>query len=196
MAENMTLRPEQEAALRYAQAKGTEAPLASIRERVAGTFSQIEELLASLPEEVVQVRPGAGRWCVQEVVDHLIESHRPAVEQLRSLIAGVPPAGDPIPASLQSADPLGQPWPDLVQRLRKIHRSYLAALDSASDETPLEAKTPVLMVVKVREEDGRTVPVEWLHDFDWKAYAVIFRAHTLEHIAQIERTLAAVRPGS
>ncbi len=192
----MSLRPEQEAALRYMRAKGTEASLASIRERVAGTFARIEELLASLPEAVVGVRPGPGRWCVQEVVDHLVESHRPAVEQLRSLIAGVPPAGEPIPASLLSANPLGATWPDQLERLREVHRGYLAALDAASESTSLDVKTPVLMVVKVQEEDGRTVPVQWIHDFDWKAYAVIFRAHTLEHIAQIERTLAAVRTGS
>ena len=49
------------------------------------------------------------------------------------------------------------------------------------------------MVVKVQEPDGRLVPASWVENFDWKAYAILVRAHTLEHIGQIERTLAGVR---
>src|SRR5262245_11353996 len=143
------LRPEQEAALRYAREKGTEAPVASIRERMAQTFAQTEALLAALPEDAVRRQPAPGRWSVQEIVDHLIESHRPAVGQLQDLLRGDRPAGGPVPASLASADPLGQPWPDLLRRLMDVHRDLLAALDSASDETPLTAKAPVVMVVKV-----------------------------------------------
>jgi hypothetical protein len=80
------LRPEQEAALRYAREKGTEAPVASIRERMARTFAQLEALLAALPEGAVRRRPAPGRWSVQEIVDHLIESHRPAVDQFLDLL--------------------------------------------------------------------------------------------------------------
>lgn len=187
-----SLRPEQEAALRYAREKGTEAPLASIRERMAKTFAQLEALLGSLPEEVVRRRPAPGRWSVQEIVDHLTESHRPAVGQLADLLRGERTAGGPVPVSLLSADPLGQPWPDLLRRLADVHRDLLAALDRATDETPLAAKAPVIMVVKVREEDGSLTPVEWVDDFDWKAFAILLRAHTLEHVAQVERTLKAL----
>jgi hypothetical protein len=183
------LRPEQEAALRYIREKGTEAPLASIRQRMAKTFAQLEALLASLPEEAVRIRPAPDRWSVHEIVDHLAESHRPAVDQLRDLLRGERPPGGPVPASLLSADPLGHPWPGLLRELSGIHRELLALLDSASEETPLTAKAPVLMVVKVREEDGSLTPVEWTAEFDWKAFAILLRAHTLEHVAQIERTL-------
>jgi DinB superfamily len=186
------LRPEQEAALRYAREKGTEAPLASIRERLSKTFAQLEALLGALPEEAVRRRPAADRWSVQAVVDHLIESHRPAVDQLRSLLLGKRPGEGPIPASLLSADPLGPPWPEALQRLMDVHRGLLAVLDRASDETPLSVRAPVVMVVKVRQEDGSLAPVEWIEDFDWKAYAILLRAHTLEHLAQIERTARAL----
>jgi len=155
------LRPEQEAALRYLREKGTNASLASIRERTAKTFAELETLLATLPEETVCRRPGPDRWSVQEIVDHLIESHRPAVGQLRDLLRGERSSGGPVPASLLSADPLGQPWPDLARRLSEVHRDLLAAVDGASDETPLTARAPVVMVVKVREDDGRMVQVEW-----------------------------------
>ncbi|HEX7184074.1 MAG TPA: DinB family protein [Thermoanaerobaculia bacterium] len=191
-----TLRPEQETALRYALEKGTKAPVADIRAKTAATFSKLETLLASLPEEVVRVRPALDRWCVQEIVDHLLESHRPAVDDLRTLLRGERPARGPIPASLLSADPLGQPWPDLLRRFGEVLRELLAVLDTASDDTPLEARAPVVMVVKVQEPDGRMVPVQWVEDFDWKASAILVRAHTLEHIGQIERTLAAVQSTS
>ena len=187
------LRPEQEAALRYIREKGTEAPLASIRERMAKTFAQMETLLASLPEEAVRIRPAPGRWSVHEIVDHLTESHRPAVDQLRDLLRGERPPGGPVPASLLSADPLGHPWPSLVRELSGIHREILALLASASEKTPLTVKAPVVMIVKVREEDGSLTPVEWIGDFDWKAFTILLRAHTLEHVAQIERTLQASR---
>ncbi len=184
-----SLRPEQEIALRYLREKGTEAPLASIRERAAKTFAQLEAQLAALPEESVRLRPAPGRWSVQEIVDHLVESHRPAVDQLRDLLRGERPAGGPVPPSLLSADPLGHAWPGLLQELAEVHRSILALLDGATDETPLTAKVPVAMVVKVREEDGTLTPVEWTADFDWKALVVLLRAHSLEHVAQIERTV-------
>ncbi|HKH45310.1 MAG TPA: DinB family protein [Thermoanaerobaculia bacterium] len=186
------LRPEQDAALRYAREKGTEASVDSIRQRLSGTFAKLEGLLASLPERVVRIRPAPDRWSIHEIVDHLVESHRPAVDSLRELVRGHWPEGGPIPASLLSADPLGRPWPSLVRELSGVHRQLLAILDGASDETPLTARAPVVMVVKIRAEDGSLTPVEWVDDFDWKAFAIILRAHTLEHVAQIERTLAAV----
>lgn len=184
-----SLRPEQEVALRYAREKGTEATAESIRQRLGGTFAKLEALLASLPEAAVRIRPAPDRWSVHEIVDHLIESHRPAIDELRDLVQGHSPAGGPIPASLLSADPLGRPWPGLLRELSGVHRGLLAILDGASDETPLTARAPVVMVVKVREEDGSLRPVEWTADFDWKAFAILLRGHTLEHLAQIERTL-------
>lgn len=191
-ASSTPLRPEQETALRYAREKGTEAPVASIRERMTRTFAQLEALLAALPADRVRLRPAPDRWSVHEIVDHLIESHRPAVDELRELVRGHRPEGGPIPAHLLSADPLGRPWPGLVRELSGAHRELLAILDGASDATPLTVKAPVVMVVKVREDDGSVKPVEWVEDFDWKAFVILLRAHTLEHVAQIERTLTAL----
>lgn len=186
------LRPEQEAALRYVREKGTEAPVASIRERMATTFAQLEALLATVPADQVRLRPAPDRWSVQEIVDHLIESHRPAVDELRELVRGHWPEGGPIPASLLSANPLGRPWASLLRELSGVHRQLLAILDGASEETPMTARAPVVMVVKVRGEDGGQTPVEWVDDFDWKAFAILLRAHTLEHVGQIERTLKSL----
>jgi hypothetical protein len=189
------LRPEQVRALSYLREKGTAAPASALRQRLAETFASVEALLDGIPEPEVRLRPGPDRWSVQEVVDHLVASHRPAVGHLQELLQGRRPEGGPIPASLLSADPLARPWPELVGELKRVHADFLAALDSAPGDDPGTVTAPVLMVLKVQEPDGSTVPIEWTEELDWKAQVAVFRVHTLEHRGQIERTLAAVRGG-
>lgn len=183
------IRPEQARALAYIRAKGTEAPLARVRERVAAAFAEIEALLGSIEEAEARARPLPG-WCVQEVVDHLIESHRPAVDQLEAVFAGRPP-GEAIPAGLLSADPLDRSWSALLDDLRAVHARFLARL--AGEDVPAgSARIPVVMVVKVREPDGSLVPVHWVEEFDAKASALVIGLHTREHRDQIQRILDAV----
>jgi hypothetical protein len=49
------------------------------------------------------------------------------------------------------------------------------------------------MVVNVREPDGSERPLHWIEELDWKAYAIVFRLHVLDHLSQIKKTLAAAR---
>jgi hypothetical protein len=185
----VALLPEQQRALDYARRRGTEAPVESIRSRVAATFTAVEDLVERVPAEVARRQPAPSAWSVQEVVDHLVVSDRPAVQQLADLLAGRPVAS-PIPAGLQSASDVE--WDELRRRFRAVHRDLLAVLATADDETPTAAKAPVEMVVKCVTADGTQRPVRWLERFDWKAFAILIHAHNREHIAQIERTLAAV----
>lgn len=181
----MELRPEQIRALDYLRRKGTEAAPARVREQVAAAFRELEMLLPTLPERLRTVRPSPARWSVHEVLDHLVESHRPAVEQLRSLVAGLRPASRAIPPSLRSERPLERPWDVLVTDLAGIHRAFLAALDQAGDATSLQVTAPVAMVVKVTSENGALTPMTWEQECDWKAYAQGFRVHTVEHRRQM-----------
>lgn len=192
----MELRPEQEAVLEYARRKGTEATVASIRERLAGTFEELDALVAGVPAEVAARRPAAGGWSVREVVDHLVVTHRRALEELRSLLAGREPEGGPIPASLQSGAPLARPWQELREDLERTHSAFSAAVRGANDDTPTTARAPVVMVVRCATPDGGSEPVQWIQSFDWKAYAVLFRGHTLEHRNQIRRILAGFGAGA
>ena len=96
----MTLRPEQERALAYARRRGTEAPLADLRRRVAETFAALDARLASIPAAHAHIRPAPAAWSVHEVVDHLIVSHRPAMDLLRTLLAGRELEGGLVPAGL------------------------------------------------------------------------------------------------
>ncbi len=186
----MDLSSEQQRALDYLRRKGTEAPVERLREHVAGTFAELEALLDGVPPALRAVPPGPGRWSVQEVVDHLVESHRPALVQLRSLVAGERPAGGPVPASLQSAAPHERPWDDLVAELRQIHRGFRKVLADAGDDVSLAVTGPIVMVVKVADASGALTPEASEHELDWKAFAQVFRVHTLQHRDQIRATLA------
>ena len=190
----MALRPEQIKAREYFEQRGTRLPAAQVRERVAAALARLEETLADVSAAEARRRPAAGEWSVHEVVDHLVQTHRPSIAELRDLLAGRRPAGSPIPAGLLSADPLARPWPDLVAELRQLHAEALDALVGATDAIGLEARAPIIMVINAREPDGREVPVHWIEELDWKAYAVsAFRLHTLDHRSQVVKALDATR---
>jgi len=182
--------PEQERALAYARKRGTDAPLSDIRSRVSATYAELEALVASIPPEAVQEHRVGSGWCVQEVVDHLVQSDRPAAGQLAQLLEGHDVL-EPIPASLQSPAPHDLEWHSLLQHFGAVHRMVLDALGRASDSTPQTAAAAVQMVVKCAAADGTLQPVSWVHFFDWKAFAILLHAHNREHIAQIHRILTS-----
>ncbi len=187
----MTLYPEQLRALDYLKRKGTDAPADEIRRKVAEACGKLEEALDAVPASLRQVSPGPGRWSVHEILDHLVESHRPALPQLESLLQGRPPETPAVPAHLQSPAPFAKPWEDLIAALRGVHGSLQALLRTATDEHPLDVRAPIFMVVKVAHPDGTKEPVQWGSHLDWKAFVQALRAHNLEHLSQIARTVAA-----
>jgi hypothetical protein len=189
----VTLLPEQLRALAYARKRGSEAPVETIRARLTATYADFEALVEPIPADVARQRRATSAWSIQEVVDHLVESDRPAVAQLARLLAGEP-VDTPIPASLQSPRPLDQDWSDLRRAFRAVHRDLLALLAPATDDLPLAATAAVQMVVKCAGPDGTLAPVSWLERFDWKAYAILLHGHNREHIAQVQRILGAPPP--
>ena len=184
-------RPERTAAIAYLRRKGTEAPASKLLSGLRSTFQKFEQSIDRVPESVRSQRPGPTSWSVHEIVDHLVESHRPAVLELRALCAGVRPDGGPIPARLTSALPFDRPWAALVVDLRDIHAKVLELVAGAGDATPVAAKAPFVMVVKVPDPTSPEV-IEWVEALDWKAYAQALRIHTHEHCAQVDRTVAAL----
>ena len=180
-------RPEQVRALAYLKRKGTQAPIELLRRRIADAFADLETMIASVPPPLRRRSPAPGRWSAQEVVDHLIESHRPAITQLESLLNGLTPETGAVPASLQSTHPLARDWDELVEELKRIHASLISLLEKASDSCSLEIRVPVTMVMKADEPGGPSV--QWEEQLDWKAFAQTLRVHSIEHRSQIERTL-------
>ena len=50
------------------------------------------------------------------------------------------------------------------------------------------------MVVNVEDTGGALVPMEWVEELDWKAYAMVsWRLHTIDHMKQARAALAALR---
>ncbi len=183
----MSLLPEQIRAMAYVRKRGT-APVESIRERVTATYAEFEALVAGIAALAALESVSPTQWCVQEVVDHLVESDRPAIEQLRQLLSGQS-STEPIPASLQSPHPRDLDWDDLRRQFRAVHEDILALLGNATDDIPLTATAAVQMVVKCADAEGNLRPVSWVEPFDWKAFAILLHAHNREHIAQVHRIL-------
>ncbi len=189
----MTLRPEQIKARDYFRQKGTLLPASQIHERVAAAFAATESFFDAVRDDEAHVRVIPGEWTIHEVVDHLIETHRPSLDELRDLLQGRRPTGGPIPASLQSADPMARSYRALLADFGKMHADVLDLL-SGAPERMTEARAAIIMVVNVKEPDGREAPLHWIEKLDWKAYAVTaFRLHELDHLNQAKKTLKAAR---
>jgi hypothetical protein len=186
------MRPEQVKAMEYLRDKGTRLAAAQVHERVAAGFAALEGFLDGVTEAEARVRALPGEWSIQEVADHLVETHRPSLEELHDLLAGRRPPGEPIPAGLQSRDPLARPWAELLGELKRLQAEVVAALVAAPDRL-YDARAPVVMVINVKEPDGHETPLHWIEELDWKAYAVIFRLHVMDHLGQARKVLRAVR---
>lgn len=173
----------------HIRSRGTDAEPAAVHQKLAATYAQFDSILAGLGEEAATAVPGPGEWSVRDVADHLLESERPGLDELRCLVAGEAPPGPPIPASLRSKVPHHRPWPWLVAELARIHADILAAVAAGPPAAAGEATAPGVFWAEVGGE-----PVEWIEALDWRAYAAVLRVHTLEHLAQIRAILAAGQP--
>lgn len=191
----MTLRPEQVKAKEYLEQQGSRRSAVQIQERVAAAFAALEALLDGVSEKEARTGGLPHEWTIHEVADHVVETHRPSITELRELLAGRRPSDGPIPAALQSRDPMSRPWPDLLNDLKRVQAEAVEVLAAAPDR-PTDARAPVVMVINVTEPDGREQPLHWIEELDWKAYAIIFRLHVLDHLNQARKVLKAIRSSS
>ena len=174
----------------YLRTRCTEAPAAAIRTGVREACESLTAFLHGVAVERVTRRPRTGEWSVREIVDHLVETYRPGVDELRCLLARQVPPGDPIPAGLRSKAPLLRPWPWLLRQLEDLHADVLALLDEAGDDLDTKTRAPLVMVINVDNAQGG--PLEWIEELDWKAYAMVsWRLHAIDHLKQSRATLAA-----
>ena len=189
------MTPEDQARARareYFAANGTHAPAAQIHERVAAAFTALDAALIGVSAAQAARRPIPGEWSAQEIVDHLLETHRPGVDELRCVLAGQRPPGEPIPAALQSKAPLLRPWSWLLDEMRRVHTLILDLLAAIPADAPTEARAPIVMVVNVPAPDGAARALHWIEDLDWKAYAIVWRLHVIDHVKQAKKVHAAL----
>ena len=72
----------------YFAARGTQAPAGELRERIAEAFESLEMFLDTVPPAAAARAAVAGEWTIHEIVDHLVETHRPGLDELWCLLAG------------------------------------------------------------------------------------------------------------
>jgi hypothetical protein len=41
--------------------------------------------------------------------------------------------------------------------------------------------------INVKGDRRHRAPLEWIEPLDWKAYAIVFRLHTLDHLNQVRK---------
>jgi hypothetical protein len=176
----------------YLRTKGTLTPAPAISERIAEAFRAFDAFVTPLSAAQAARASIPGEWTIHEIVDHLVETHRPGLDELRCLLAGRRPPGEPIPAGLQSKAPLQRPWPWLLEELRRLHGKILETLEATPPGFTTDARAPLVMVVNVKDAEGRTAPLHWVEDLDWKTYAVVWRLHVVDHLNQARKVLAAM----
>jgi hypothetical protein len=175
----------------YVQGKSALTP-AEVREQIQKAFDALEAVLTAVHPDRAVMRPLAGEWSLSEIVDHLVETYRPGVDELRCVLAGHRPPGEPIPAGLQSKAPLLRPWAWLLDELRRTHRDVVDLIAAVPPSFATDARAPIVMVVNVTE-DGTTRPLQWVEELDWKAYALVsWRLHAIDHMKQARKVLAAL----
>src|SRR5437773_6588095 len=114
----------------YLRDNGTLAPTAVIRRRLTTAFENLEHFLRAADPTRAARRAWPTEWSLHEIADHVVETHRPSLDELWCLLAGQRPPGEPVPAGLQSKLPLTRPWPWLLRELASVHGEILAALDA------------------------------------------------------------------
>src|SRR5438046_10009958 len=185
-----------EKAREYFRTKSARASVAEVRERIAEPLRAVEEFLAPLSAAQAARASIPGEWTIREIVDHLVETYRPGLDELWCLLAGRRPPGEPIPASLQSRAPLLRPWSWLLGELRGLHGEVLRTLGAVAADYTTDARAPLVMVVNVKDARGATRPLTWVEELDWKAYAIVsWRLHAIDHLHQARKVLAAAGAG-
>ena len=184
----------QHQAREYLRTRGTLVSAATLRERVGAAFAASAAFLATVPPELALRRPRDAEWSIQEIVDHVLETYRAGLDELRCLLAGERPPAPPIPAALVSRAARHRPWPWLIRELETVQADVMATLEGVPADFETAARAPLVMVINTGNRRGETEPIEWVEELDWKAYTIVsWRLHAVDHLHQAERVLAALR---
>lgn len=177
----------QERAVRYLRRRGQESAAADVVDRLRAAYQELDDFNAGLTEAQARQAPGPGEWSVSDLADHLLESERAGLDELRCLVAGERPPGPPVPASLRSKAPHLRPWAWLRLELAQVHADILEVAAAGGDADPAEASAEIVLVVL----DDAGAEVEWNIEADWRTYCACLRVHALEHLAQAKRAVGA-----
>jgi len=81
----------------------------------------------------------------------------------------------------------------VLDDLARVHADIVANLAAVPDDCPTSVRARVVVVMNAEATDGTSVPLAWEDEIDWKAYAVVLRLHTIDHLNQARKVLAALK---
>src|SRR5215470_3654842 len=172
-------------ALAYFASKAALSPV-EVSAQITAAFDSLDGVLAEVDPRRATVRPTREEWSAQEVLDHLVETFRPGIDELRCVLAGQRPPGAPIPAALASKAPTLRPWPWLLEEVARTRRDVVDLVRDVAPDFATAARVPIVMVVNVPD----AAPLHWVEDLEWKAYTIVsWRLHTIDHLKQIRKSL-------
>lgn len=190
MLSHMNKLPGRETVLGFLRTHGTDSETAVLLENARKMIETFHEKFRAVPVAVRLVEPFPGRWSPQEILDHVVECHRCAPEQLRRVARGEP-CTETIRAFVQSAAPHAHAWGALLREFRTIHDEILAAATVLAETPPPAHGLKIEMLYGI-EVDGKVRDKEHREELDWKAYLEALRFHLGQHIKQLERTLEQI----
>jgi len=145
-------------------------------------YELVKIALAGVPAEVIDFRPGPGRWTVHEIICHLADSEANAYVRLRKIVAE---NGSSIAIYDQDT------W---AQELHYAEMDHLAALElfrllRAANHAIITSTSDIVWATHAvnHPEKGSFTLDDWLRTYS---------QHIPGHIRQIERNMEAWRKAS
>ena len=158
----------------YIQHQGTKSSDALV-DLVSGSQARFLETVGGLSDDVASRSPAEGEWSVRELMLHVLAAETGVTRLVEGLARGEAPAREARPGGTAPDD--GRPFVELVDQLRGVNASMLAAIRGLPAEPDLSTKSP--------------------HPFfgplNCREWAAFQRVHDEDHIQHAAKILAAVR---
>jgi hypothetical protein len=175
----------------YFKTIGTLSAATVIHERIADAFGALDAFLAPISAATAARAGVAGR--VDDSRDRRPPGRDASPGPRRAVVlAGRTPTARRGDSRGPSVEVAARPaWPWLRAELDRIHGEILRTIARCRPSFATERARADRHGRQRRWTSRRVVPLHWVEDLDWKAYAIVWRLHVIDHLKQ-----ARTRPGA
>jgi hypothetical protein len=163
----------------YMQYQGKKKSRDGLVEMVRTSQDRYIDVIGALDDEMAAKKPAPDEWSVRELTLHVISAQASVADIIARTSRGEPPSppkeGQPRGAGMSQPD-AGRPFAELVDELRTMNATTIAAIESMP-ETPDTSITP---------------PHPFFGQLNCREWAVFQRVHDEDHIQHAGKILAAV----